>query len=361
MSSRSQYIPTLDGWRALAILMVIAGHFIEWSGTALSPIARLLHWPSLASWMVGFGDKGVEVFFCLSGFLITTLLIEEWRTQGRISLKAFYVRRSCRILPASFAYLAVISMLALVGVIQVSGGDIFGCLAFVRNYYPAGEHWYTGHFWSLSLEEQYYMMWPGLLVLLGIRRARWVPICAIAAIVVWRGMHGELMDTPFKYRTDVRLDAIMLGALAALSIDQIRKWLKPSATLLLSAIFVGYVGCELTIGAMPSISRLGRECAVLAAMIVTVHNPAHLFSRILEAKVLRFVGRVSYSLYLWQQLFFEPYRRSWWEAPVRLLGPFVLAYLSYRFIERPLIKVGHSLSARLSSADSKLSLVSHAG
>lgn len=333
--------------------MVILGHFIEWSGTALSPLARMLHWPSLSEWIVGFGDKGVEVFFCLSGYLITTLLIEENKNRGQISLAAFYARRCCRILPASTTYLLVAAVLGLVGVIRVSGNELVGCLAFIRNYYPRGEHWYTGHFWSLSLEEQFYMFWPSMLVLLGMKRARWFPACAIVSIVVWRSLHAGLMETPFKYRTDVRLDAIMLGALAALCINEIRKRLLPSTTAMLMATGFLYVACEISMTTFPSAARFGREIAVLAAMIITLHRPSHLFSKILELGFLKFVGRISYSLYLWQQLFFEPQRKWWWEIPIRLSAPFVLAYLSYRFIEKPMIKVGHSLSDRLTKAQSQ--------
>lgn len=347
MASRARYIPTLDGWRAIAILLVVVGHGIEWSGTALSPIARLLHWPKLSEWMTGFGDKGVEVFFCLSGFLITTLLVDEFAERGRISVLAFYVRRLWRIFPPALVYLAVVSLLSLAGIISVGKAEVIACIGFVRNYLPHGEHWFTGHFWSLSVEEHFYMIWPGLIALVGFKRARWFPIVAIFAVVVWRSINADLMTTPFKYRTDVRIDAIMLGALAALAFPTVQRLVTGRGWPLLAAAAILYTGSELAVTAAPSIGRLGREVAVLAALMVGVTNPSILYSKLLEANWLRYVGRISYSLYLWQQLFFEPPRHSWFEAPIRLAAPFLCAALSYKFVERPLIKVGHRISTSI--------------
>ncbi len=347
MASRARYIPTLDGWRAIAILLVIVGHGVEWSGTALSPIARLLHLPNFSEWVTAFGDKGVEVFFCLSGFLITSLLVDEFADRGRISVSAFYVRRVCRIFPPSLVYLAFISVLSIAGLISVSKSEVIACIVFLRNYLPHGEHWYTGHFWSLSVEEHFYLLWPGLIALVGFKRARWYPILAICAVVVWRAMNADLMTTPFKYRTDVRIDAIMLGALAALMFPVIRKVFTGRGWQLLAAAAVLYIGSEVAISAAPSIGRLGREIAVLSALMVGVNNPGILFAKALEVNWLRYVGRISYSLYLWQEFFFKPPRQSWIEAPFRLVMPFICAALSYKFVEKPLIKVGHRLSTAI--------------
>src|SRR5580704_3843554 len=155
---KSRHIPTLDGWRALAILLVIAHH----AGTAFYGEKEYY-----ASSPTRFGIWGVPVFFGLSGILITKLLLEEFDRTGAISLKNFYIRRAFRILPPASLYVLCVAALGLV----VSRTEFVGSLLFFRNYLPdsiAGL--YTAHFWSLAVEEHFYLIWPGLLVWLGVRR-----------------------------------------------------------------------------------------------------------------------------------------------------------------------------------------------
>ncbi len=151
------YLPTLDGWRAIAIALVLFTH-VRLPGGALQQISP-------------YGAMGVHLFFAISGFLITNRLLED-----RSGLRAFYVRRAFRILPAAFLYLAVLFALGFVGGwIPLNAGQLWASAFFYRNYYvlPADQGWYTGHYWSLSVEEHFYLLWPALLLWLGTRRARW--------------------------------------------------------------------------------------------------------------------------------------------------------------------------------------------
>jgi peptidoglycan/LPS O-acetylase OafA/YrhL len=162
---QSTYIPTLDGSRALSIALVIMHHTqVRCELPFLGALLRAVN---------HFGEIGVELFFGISGLLICSRLLDEETTHGQISIKSFYVRRFFRILPAAFFYLLVVAILALFRFIPLRAIDWFGALFFFRNYVmlfeylhhsPLGLHWYTGHFWSLSMEEHFYLVLPAILV-----------------------------------------------------------------------------------------------------------------------------------------------------------------------------------------------------
>ena len=162
------YIPTLDGWRAVAISLVLLSHSSRSSGLAEH-----------------LGFLGVALFFGISGYLICTKLLVERERNGSISLKSFYWRRAFRILPASVSYLVVIGNLGVFSLEQVKGRDVASGILFFANYLP-NKHWDINHFWSLSMEEHFYMLWPMLLACLGNRSARRVAIGATIATFCWR-------------------------------------------------------------------------------------------------------------------------------------------------------------------------------
>ncbi len=145
---KTAYIPTLDGWRAMAILGVMIYH-----GTTswFYPYGPCPSYESLL--VIQQGAKGVDIFFALSGFLICSRLLEERRKTGGINLKRFYFRRGFRILPPYYFYLAVLAAVTATGLIVVQPMEWWGCLLFFRNYLPPLQThgWYTGHFWSLSV------------------------------------------------------------------------------------------------------------------------------------------------------------------------------------------------------------------
>ena len=166
-------IPCLDGLRAVSISLVVAQHsWLSRSGGAGHDDPR---------WRFLNGALGVEIFFVISGYLITTLLVREAEARGRVSLRSFYVRRVLRIFPAYFAYLAVVVGLALGGLVPLSLGDLLSAVTFTWNYSPAATSWTLAHAWSLSVEEQFYLLWPATLLFLMRRKPRYF---APAAIVI---------------------------------------------------------------------------------------------------------------------------------------------------------------------------------
>lgn len=359
ISETSGYLPTLDGWRALSILGVMVCH-----GTYAVFCAGGSHPDPFWYEITRHGAIGVDVFFGLSGFLICTRLLQERRQRGRVDLKQFYIRRCFRILPPYFFYLATVGLLATTGVIAVGGWEYLSCLLFFRNYLPQSEAvgTYTGHFWSLSVEEHFYLLWPFLLVLCGPKRCRSLVVLLVIAVAVWRVAEFRwqflsrlLPGVGFYPRTDIRLDGLLWGCLAALWFDRpawrtrLRTCLNPRVWWLLVAAFLACVYYQ------PPMAMMIQSLLIPMLLLGTVLHPHRLASRFLEASLLRWMGRMSYSLYLWQTMFFVvghggespdlgPFQTLPWNiAPVLCCGA-----LSYYLIERPLIRLGRSVTARMS-------------
>jgi peptidoglycan/LPS O-acetylase OafA/YrhL len=237
--------------------------------------------------------------------------------------------------------------------LAVSLAEFAGCLLFVRNYYPLGmSRWYTVHYWSLSLEEHFYLGFPILLAWCRPARAVWLlPLLAVGvgtlrAAGPWliELSEGRLPPGTFFWtRTHVRLDALLWGCWVAVlchrypvALRRLPGWLGP----LLAAIVAASLW-------LPAAFTL-RSLVIPWMLAATVLNPSAFLSRLLEWRTLRWVGRLSYSLYLWQQLFFVSERANlapaltpWQAWPFNLLGLFALATLSYYLVERPLVIIGH--------------------
>jgi peptidoglycan/LPS O-acetylase OafA/YrhL len=221
-STLKGYIPTLDGWRAVAILAVMASH----AGHSYSAESgRENIFDRFAS-----GTHGVNLFFALSGLLITSRLLEEWDTNGRVSLKRFYTRRAFRILPPALLYLGVVSLLGALGLLPVVWSEFVAAALFFRNYLPVilgpnGAGFFTSHYWSLGVEEHFYLFWPALLLLAGRKRALPVAIVIAMLVAAWRHLEAwrEIMlynaiQPTYFARSDTRIDSIMWGVVAALAL-----------------------------------------------------------------------------------------------------------------------------------------------
>lgn len=356
------YLPTLDGWRAIAILAVMIYHasdgVFQTGGIYPNSFLRTL---------AGHGAMGVDIFFGISGFLICSCLLAEHQQNGFISLKRFYIRRFFRILPPYMTYLAGLTILAVLGFVTISPAAWWSCLLFFRNYLPdeTSGTFYTGHFWSLAVEEHFYLIWPGLLVLAGIPRARRMVVALAGMIAIWRAWEfrhqwsAELIPAlsmcRWDWRTDVRLDGLLWGCWMALLLretawrQRLTRWLSPGVWLGLIASFIACVYYK------PPFAWTWQSMLIVLILAGTVLRPQSVSSLILESAPMRWVGRMSYSLYLWNSLFFpgmgypRPLALGILQAfPINVFLVFACAFLSYNFVERPLIRLGHSLASSAS-------------
>ncbi len=355
---RSAYLPTLDGWRGVAILMVVLGHAVKPAYCSAVPESGWCKYALL-------GGHGVALFFALSGFLITARLLEEYARNGDISLRAFYVRRAFRILPAAFALLGALSLLGIAGVLPIAPLEIVSSALFFRNYVPlfmsdAGHGFYTALFWSLAVEEHFYLLWP-LLLILSLRRG-WAGRVAVGlaiGIAIWRRLEGRFLwvqhalDLPqyqFYFRTDTRLDALLWGCTLALLLRDantraaIQRLLKPAIWWMLPALYAVGIALEWR-------GVLWHTVLAPPMIVGTMLYPAALPGRVLEWAPLRWVGRISYSLYLWHALVMPQVAAAvaWprlQSLPFNVLLAFLLAAGSYYLVEKPMITRGRGLVDR---------------
>jgi peptidoglycan/LPS O-acetylase OafA/YrhL len=345
--SSAGYIPTLDGWRALAVLAVIVFHGVS---------------PQSAGFAVASeGYRGVNVFFGISGFLICSKLLEEKVRTGTINLVGFYVRRVFRIIPPALAYLAVIGLAGVVGVLPgLPKSEWLSCLLFYRNYVALGHPnltpsftRYTGHYWSLSVEEHFYLFLPATVYLMGAAGARvFVPLVA-AGVALWRVCDSRyllfdrlLPGTYSPERTDRTIDGLLWGAALALVLTNksLQKWVGRNLTM---SVWTVLLAAYIVVAALkPPFSMMWEGMLVPVLLYGTALHPASYVGRCLENGFVRWIGRISYSLYLWQQVFFVARFASPavpQTFPLNALGLLACASASYYLIERPMTAMGHRL------------------
>lgn len=336
-SRGERYWPALDGLRAVAVLLVVAqhSHFGLFSG----------------------GSIGVGVFFVLSGFLITTVLVEEWERRGRIHVGKFYLRRVLRLYPALLA--------AILGtfVIAVALGSttvhqmlkaLPAALTYWMNWWlESGHHFVlTDHLWSLSVEEQFYLVWP-LLLLCGLafgRRAAFVGSIVFTAILL---VATSVLSTGWDpsrvfYGTDARAPQFLIGAIAALTVARPRRVIRVAAvagTALL--MFVALTPWRWD--GLRSVPVLALFSLAAVAVVVCATDPPRWMALVLESKPAVSLGRVSYGVYLWHIPITIALDRHWPNiAPlplftVVLIGSVAAAAVSYRFVELPCLRVKRRL------------------
>jgi peptidoglycan/LPS O-acetylase OafA/YrhL len=352
--TRLAYQPGLDGLRALAVGAVLLYHFG-------------------VSWLPG-GFLGVEVFFVISGYLITSLLFAEWRSTHGITLRSFWARRARRLLPALFAMLVIVSAAALLfapdAVAELRRG-VLAATAYVTNWYEIvdkqsyfarfGRPPVLLHLWSLAVEEQFYLIWPPLLLLgLHLSRGRRRPLlkgalagAAASALAGFLLYHPGVDPSRVYYGTDTRASGLLLGSALALvwAPSRLIGTIRTDARLVLEA-----VGGAALVGLLwvmwranefdPFVYRGGFllvDVLTLGVIAVAVHPAPALGRRVLGWAPLRWVGQRSYGIYLWHWPVYAMTRpgpdvpiSGWLLVAVRLGLTVGLAELSYVYVELPI-------------------------
>ena len=328
-------INTLDGWRAIAILLVIADHA---AGSIFPPGSDYLNYAKL-------GALGVDVFFALSGILITRLLLEEYLTTGQISLKAFYIRRCFRVQAPAFIYLATLGALGLIW----NRAEGLSSLFFLRNYFDTGGP-YTAHLWSLAVEEHFYLIWPALLVCVSVKYGQRAAMVGAVGVGLWRAIASHYFPGLFPgafapYRTDYRMDSLLWGCVFGFVLQR-REALKDAVPFLFLYVAIGQFDAS-------AVHRL--LFAVMFPFLIssTAAHPEWFVSKVLDNGVLRYIGKISYGLYLWQGLFLVQVLDSphWWQrTPVNVVAAFAFASVSWHLVDGPLQRLGHRLAKKVAEA-----------
>jgi peptidoglycan/LPS O-acetylase OafA/YrhL len=353
-------LPSLDGWRALSILLVLGGH-----------CERIYHYSP--KWIPVFhwsdGALGVLCFFVISGFLITWLMLVENDRLGRISLKHFYIRRALRILPVFYTFLLTVAALQYFTPYSQNWLEWIGSLTFTQNFIDSPHT--TAHLWSLSVEEQFYLLWPVTLVFLIKRGANSRQILGFLALPILAapfcravGHHpSSAMLVPllagrsfFSY-----FDLLAVGCACAVYLANVRRtdcqktiFHTHRRTILfagLMLVLIPYVLDNiydshlilriLRVTVDPSFEALG--FALL--MLQSVFLPDWGIYRVLNWRWVCQIGVLSYSIYIWQQIFCNKPEalglgRVWWMSfPGWLVPVFVVSFISYYGLERPILKL----------------------
>ncbi|MBV8843947.1 MAG: acyltransferase [Bryobacterales bacterium] len=343
----SRRIPSLDGLRAISIGLVLFGHLC---GTAN-------FFPRSAFAPLGdFANLGVRVFFVISGFLITYLMLDEIEATGTVSLKLFYLRRTLRIFPASYGFILFIFLASRLGGPTLARGDLFHAITYTVNYHLHAS-WVVGHLWSLSVEEQFYLLWPALIAFFSLRYATLFAVNALWIAPISRFVIATFLPA---YRWGVAwwfptiMDPIATGCLLAI----FRKRLEANGVymaVLRSRWFVLIPCCAFLANMRPDGRRLSMlllQPFINVAIAVTIHRVVlfdkTMLGRFLNLRPLAFVGVLSYSLYLWQQPFLNRSSQAVVCAfPWNLMIAGVAAAASYAFIERPALAIRKKLEQRV--------------
>jgi peptidoglycan/LPS O-acetylase OafA/YrhL len=358
----SRRIPALDGFRAVAIGLVILGHLFPTLGIKL---------PSRYAALFSVGGLGVRVFFVISGFLITSILLQELDDTGAVSVVRFYFRRTLRIFPAYYTYVVIIWLLVASGWVTTGPHELRHALTYTINYCTTCT-WVLGHAWSLSVEEQFYLLWPVAFILAGTRRRLVVALAPLIVCPILRsgGILVPVYLSGSSYRFELVADSLATGCILA----QLRSltghpWLAQplrSPMFFLVPILVLLIEW---LGAFPSlipswiyqllcISAQNILIAVCVLWGISLVQTS-LSYRVLNHPATTTIGKMSYSIYLWQQLFFNQYADHIVNrVPYSIIATAAAATISYYAVEQPFLRLRASLEHRIFTTSPPVSSVS---
>ncbi len=340
---RLAYVPELDGLRAVAIGAVLLVH-------------------TMPAYFPG-GFVGVDIFFVLSGYLITTILCREFEREGRIRLGDFYMRRALRLMPALFAMLGVYALILVVcrfvladaSFVRYHALAVLSAALYVMNWTQAfgiGTGGYLEHTWSLGIEEQFYILWPLILITLLRRKSRnfaWKTVLVLILIVTgWRVLLAFEGDSPkhLYVGLDTRIDTLLIGCLLALAplrrFQAIASRFSLIPVLLLAAVAMtlswkSHFVCTLGFTAIAL-------CAAWTIMVAMTGEADGVLRRFLRWTPLNYCGRISYGFYLWHLPIAHIVAQHLAGGFENLLATgsltLAVAALSYHVLELPFLRLG---------------------
>ncbi len=338
----------------MSIILVVIHHLNLKNGL----LNGLWHIPGMdpVLFFIQDGHLGVNVFFVISGFLITSLMINEENVSQTISLKKFYIRRTLRIFPAYYFMLFVYLILQLLHVIHIDTASWLAAVTYTKCFDWSAD-WYTAHAWSLSIEELFYLCWP--LIFLGGKNIRkiipFVLILMVPFLRIYVNQHpSPLVDNLSCF---TRIDAIATGCLFAIYRERILRFLRPCFTLMFYVSLAGLI-------AFPYLPMLANKVHlayifiplgvthgtignffIAIILMYSVFGPQRIWFRFLNLRLMNYIGLLSYSIYLWQEIFISG--NDWWVAgmPQNIFCIVLAALCSYYFIEKPFSRLRSRFAA----------------
>jgi peptidoglycan/LPS O-acetylase OafA/YrhL len=335
-----QRLRALDGLRALSILLVIVDHLL---------INRLIPGDG-PWWRLDLGRVGVRVFFVISGFLITGLLMRELAETGRIRLGRFFFRRFMRIAPPAFALLGVVGVLAALGLSDAGPRAFVHAATYTSNY--VAMPWDLAHTWSLSVEEQFYLFWPVALAAWGLGGGARLAAVFLVAAPVFRYVAASTPHWPYFYLFGFEANADALAAGCAVALLRDTAWRRPRWRSFLTGPVFWFAVAALALcwpltALSPAREIWGITMANLAVALVLercLRMPEGRATRLLDHPGLVRVGVLSYALYLCQQPLLAADR----DLPLwlRLVLLAAAALALHRFVEQPALRLRQRLEHR---------------
>lgn len=346
----SKRIEHIDVWRFFAVMLVIISHFFRFSGVGI-------YWLFVNTYseQIGrLGELGVLIFFCISGFVICLGLDREKTATGRVCLSAFCTRRFFRIVPPLWFYLSVLMLLSINGLINTSITQIFRSMFFLCNLPLEGEcSWFAGHTWSLAYEEQFYLFYP-LIFLWAWQGVKHRRIFFVMGLLVINALLLRHYEYSFGADYCTYFLFLLAGCYTALMPVQWRQRLYALPLLVWITSVVLLIGL---IWGLPSDKNelLKILCYPVLIQLIVFGTPTDYswIKWIFHNHTFSYLGRISYSVYLWQQLATAYYANTlWWQTLAYLGLVFGFAIVSFRYFEIPCQKFGTRLSTQLKMRNS---------
>lgn len=342
MSNSTARIKSLDGLRTISILLVLISHSINAFGYN-DPLV--------------LGNLGVRIFFVVSGFLITGLLLREFTANNSINLTNFYFRRTLRIFPPFYTFLIWMFLLTVSGWLEIPLKGFIPAFTYTSNYLQTG-NWTLAHTWSLSVEEQFYLLWPGVLLLFGKRRAFYI-LCLIVVLSPFiRILSYHLISPDEPIWLDdgfhANMDSLAFGCLLAFMRTRLHTYNYYLRLINSSFVIVFLIPIIIVANMQGQHPHLYDGLCItvmnlLIAFIIdwAVTNHRNMAGRLLNSSPLTTIGVMSYSIYLWQQPFLSRNSiRTPIQFSIRITGIIIMSVFSYLIVERASFEIRKKLQAR---------------
>jgi len=338
---KEKQILSLDGLRAVSIILVIINHVA-------------LNYPGSVVKDMGFGSLGVNIFFVISGFLITFLLLKEKMQYGNISLKNFYGRRVLRIIPVAYLFILVLFLLNYRFNLSLGTGTFLRPLFFCENFVDHPTYGPAIHYWSLGVEEQFYLIFPWLLTK-GIKIFLRVAIALffLVPVIVYTNYHLPAgmpwLQMPMNILNSLLgkgMLSILTGCIAAILVFKFPGKFSVKfkyATLIQAGLFMATWFFN-QYNWPAGINNIMLSISIAMLLLSVINNRENIVFRILNSRIVRYIGTISYSLYIWQQIFAfqQPWANTGFPGrsiPINLFLLLITAMVSYHGYEKQFLKL----------------------